>query len=124
ISPHDHNKIYVGSQFLHMTTDRGQSWQLISPDLTLNDTSRQGPSGGITGDNIGVEYGDVIYAITESPITPGLIWVGTNDGQVQLTRDGGGHWTNLSKRIPGLPPWGTIGNIEASRFDAATAYLT
>ncbi len=124
ISPHDHNKVYVGSQFLHMTTNGGQSWQLISPDLTLNDRSRQGPSGGITGDNIGVEYGDVIYAITESQVTADLIWVGTNDGVVQLTRDAGAHWTNVTKNIPGILPWGTIGNIEASRYDAGTAYIT
>ncbi|MBZ5522126.1 MAG: hypothetical protein LAP21_07785 [Acidobacteriia bacterium] len=124
ISPHDHKKVYVGSQFLHMTVNGGQSWELISPDLTLNDRTKQGPSGGITGDNIGVEYGDVIYSITESPVTAGLIWVGTNDGQVQITRDGGKRWTNVTKNIPGILPWGTINNIEASRYDSGTAYIT
>lgn len=124
ISPHDHSRIYVGSQYVHMTTNGGQSWELISPDLTLNDKSRQEHSGGIWGDNIGVEYGDVVYAIAESPITPGLIWVGTNDGQVQITRDAGKTWTNVSKNLPGLISWGTINNIEPSSFDAGTAYLT
>lgn len=124
ISPHDHNKLYVGSQFVHQTTDAGQSWQIISPDLTLNDKSRQGFSGGLTGDNIGVEYAGVVFAIAESPKEPGLIWAGTNDGLVQVTRDGGKNWTNVTKNLPNLPPWGTVSNIEASRYDAATAYLT
>jgi photosystem II stability/assembly factor-like uncharacterized protein len=124
ISPHDHNKVYVGSQFLHVTTDGGNSWQVISPDLTRNDKSRQGSSGGLTPDNIGVEYAGTIFAITESPKEAGLLWVGTNDGLVQISRDGGKNWTNVTKNIPGLPEWGTIDNIEASRYDAGTAYLT
>jgi photosystem II stability/assembly factor-like uncharacterized protein len=124
ISPHDHNKIYIGSQYLHQSTDGGQSWQEISPDLTLNDKSRQQSSGGLTPDNIGVEYADVIHAIAESPKQAGLIWVGTNDGVVQVTRDGGKSWTNVTKNIPNLPPWGTVGNVEPSRHDAGTAYVT
>jgi photosystem II stability/assembly factor-like uncharacterized protein len=124
ISPHDHNKIFTGSQYVHQSTDGGQSWQEISPDLTLNDKSRQQSSGGLTPDNIGVEYGDVVYAIAESPKQAGLIWAGTNDGLVQLTRDGGKSWTNVTKNVPNLPPWGTVSNIEPSRYDAGTAYLT
>ena len=124
ISPHDHKKIYVGSQFVHQTTDDGQSWQIISPDLTTNDKSKQGFSGGLTGDNIGVEYFSVIFAIAESPKEKGLIWVGTNDGLVQVTRDGGKNWTNVTKNIPNLPPWGTVSNIEPSRYDPGTAYIT
>ncbi len=124
MSPHDHNRIYVGSQFIHMTVNGGQSWELISPDLTLNDKTKQQHSGGLTGDNIGVEYGDVIYSVAESPLVPGLIWAGTNDGLVQLTRDGGKHWTNVTKNIPGMIPWGTVSNIEPSRFHAGSAYLT
>jgi photosystem II stability/assembly factor-like uncharacterized protein len=124
ISPHDHNRLYVGSQYIHQTTDGGQSWQLISPDLTTNDKSKQGFSGGLTGDNIGVEYAPVVFAIAESPKEKGLIWAGTNDGLVQLTRDGGSNWTNVTKNIPNLPPWGTVSNIEPSRFDAGTAYIT
>src|SRR5215467_2065429 len=124
ISPHDHNKIYVGSQYVHQTTDAGQSWQVISPDLTNNDKSKQGFSGGLTGDNIGVEYAGVVFAIAESPKEAGTIWAGTNDGQVQLTRNGGKDWTNLTKNIPNMLPWGTVSNIEPSRYNAGTAYLT
>jgi hypothetical protein len=124
ISPFDHNKVYVGSQFVHVTTDGGASWQVISPDLTRNDKSKQGISGGLTPDNIGVEYAGVVFSIAESPKQAGVIWAGTNDGYVQLTRDGGKTWTNLTKNIPGLPEWGTVDNIEASRFNVATAYLT
>jgi len=124
ISPHDHKKLYAGSQFVHQTTDDGQSWQVISPDLTTNDKSKQGFSGGLTGDNIGVEYFSVIFAIAESPREKGLIWVGTNDGLVQLTRDGGKNWSNVTKNIPNLPPWGTVSNIEPSRYEPGAAYLT
>ena len=124
ISPHDHNKVYVGSQFVHVTTDGGNSWQIISPDLTRNDKSRQQLSGGLTPDNIGVEYAGVIFALTESSKEAGLIWAGTNDGQVQVTRDGGKNWTNVTKNLPNFPEWGTVDNVEASRYDAATAYLT
>lgn len=124
ISPHDHKKLYVGSQFVHQTTDDGQSWQIISPDLTTNDKSRQGFSGGLTGDNIGVEYFSTLFAIAESPKEKGLIWTGSNDGVVHLTRDGGKNWTNVTRNIPGLPPLGTISNIEPSRYDAGAAYLT
>ena len=124
ISPHDHNKIYTGSQYVHQSIDGGQSWQDISPDLTLNDKSRQQSSGGLTPDNIGVEYGDVVYAIAESPKQAGVIWAGTNDGLVQVTRDGGKSWTNVTKNIQNLPVWGTVSNIEPSRYDAGTAYIT
>ncbi|HVS80294.1 MAG TPA: hypothetical protein VHE60_01000 [Pyrinomonadaceae bacterium] len=124
ISPHDHHKVYVGSQFVHQTTDGGNSWQVISPDLTLNDKSKQGFSGGLTGDNIGVEYAGVVFAIAESPKEAGTIWAGTNDGLVQITRDGGKNWTNVTKNIPNMLSWGTVSNIEPSRYNAGTAYLT
>ena len=124
ISPHDHNKVYVGSQFVHVTTDGGNSWQIISPDLTRNDKSRMQISGGLTPDNIGVEYAGTVFAIAESPKEAGVIWAGTNDGYVQITRDGGKNWTNVTKNIPNLPDWGTVSNIEASRYDAGTAYIT
>jgi photosystem II stability/assembly factor-like uncharacterized protein len=124
ISPHDRNTVYVGSQHVHRTTNGGQSWEVISPDLSLNDKSRQQFSGGLTGDNIGVEYAAVVMAIAESPREKGLIWAGTNDGQLQVTRDAGKTWTNVTKNIPNLPPLGTVGNVEPSRYDAATAYLT
>jgi photosystem II stability/assembly factor-like uncharacterized protein len=124
ISPHDHNTLYVGSQHVHRTSNGGQSWDVISPDLTLNDKSRQQLSGGLTPDNIGVEYAGVVFAIAESPREKGLIWAGTNDGLVQLTRDGGKTWTNVTANIPNLPPWGTVSNIEPSRHDAGSTYLT
>ncbi|HKP29385.1 MAG TPA: hypothetical protein VJU15_08270 [Gemmatimonadales bacterium] len=124
ISPHDHNKVYVGSQYVHVTTDGGRSWKAISPDLTRNDKSRQHPSGGLTPDNVGVEFSGVVFAIAESRLKAGLLWVGTNDGKVHLSEDGGGSWKDLTANLPGLLPWGTISNIEPSRFDASTAYLS
>lgn len=124
ISPFDHHRVYVGSQYVHVTTDRGQTWQVISPDLTRNDRSKMGISGGLTPDNIGVEYAGVVFSITESPKEAGVIWAGTNDGLVQVTRDGGKHWTNVTANIPNLPEWGTVSNIEASRYDAGKAYIT
>lgn len=124
ISPFDHNRVYVGSQYVHVTTDRGQSWHVISPDLTRNDRSKMGISGGLTPDNIGVEYAGVVFSIAESPKEQGVIWAGTNDGLVQITRDGGKHWTNVTANIPNLPEWGTISNIEASRYAAGKAYIT
>jgi photosystem II stability/assembly factor-like uncharacterized protein len=124
ISPHDHSKVYVGSQYVHVTTDGGNSWQVISPDLTRNDKSRQQISGGLTPDNIGVEYAGTVFAIAESPKEAGVIWAGTNDGLLQITRDGGKSWNNITKSIPNLPEWGTVSNIEASRYAAGTAYIT
>src|SRR5215831_13525093 len=124
ISPHDHNTLYIGSQYLHRTTEGGQSWQVISPDLTLNDHSKMGSSGGLVPDNIGVEYAGVIYAIAESAKEKGLIWIGTNDGLVQLTRDSGKTWTNVTANMPNLPVWGSVRSIAPSRYDAGTAFLT
>ena len=124
ISPHDHNVVYAGSQFVHRTSDAGKSWQVISPDLTTNDASKQGPSGGLTRDNLAVEYGCVVFAIAESPIDNGCIWAGSNDGLVHVTRDSGKTWANVTKNIPKLPVWGTVSNIEPSRYHAGTAYIT
>jgi len=124
ISPHDRNKLYIGSQHVHQSTDGGQSWQEISPDLSTNDKTHQQSSGGLTPDNIGVEYGNVVFAIAESPKQAGLIWAGTNDGLLHVTRDGGKTWTNVTKNIPNLPPLGTISNVEPSRYDAGVAYIT
>lgn len=123
ISPHDHNTVYTASQHVHRTTNGGQSWEVISPDLTLNDRSRMKSSGGLTGDNIGVEYAGVVYGLAESPRERGLIWAGTNDGLLHLTRDGGKTWTNVTKNLPGLLPWGSFRSIVASRYDAGTAYV-
>jgi photosystem II stability/assembly factor-like uncharacterized protein len=124
ISPHDHNTIYAGSQHVHRTTNGGQTWEVISPDLTLNDKSRQVRSGGLTPDNVGVEYAGVVFAIAESPREKGVIWAGTNDGVVQVTRDNGARWNNVTANLPGLPAWGTVSNIEPSHFDGGTAYVT
>jgi photosystem II stability/assembly factor-like uncharacterized protein len=123
ISPNDHNTVYVGSQHVHRTTNGGQSWEVISPDLTLNDRSRMGPSGGLTGDNIGVEYAGVVYGIAESPVEPGLIWAGTNDGLLHVTRDDGATWTNVTGNMPGLPEWIAVRSIAPSRYAAGTAYV-
>jgi photosystem II stability/assembly factor-like uncharacterized protein len=124
ISPHDHNKVYVGSQHVHATTNGGRSWQVISPDLSRNDRSRMVRSGGLTPDNIGVEYSGVVFAIRESPRKAGLIWAGTNDGKLHLTQDGGTTWTDLTANLPNAPFWGTISNVEASRYEDGTAYLS
>jgi photosystem II stability/assembly factor-like uncharacterized protein len=124
ISPHDSDVVYVGSQYVHRTTDGGYSWQEISPDLTLDLEDHQQSSGGVAIDNLMTYDGSLVFAIAESPRDAGTIWVGTNDGQVQLTRNAGDSWTNVTENIPDLPPWGTVGNIEPSRFDAATAYVS
>ena len=124
ISPHDNKTIYVTSQYVHRTTNDGQTWEVISPDLSLNDKGMQGFSGGLTGDNIAVEYSNVIYAFEESPVKEGLFWAGTNDGLVHISQDGGKNWTNVTKNIPNLPKLGVVRNIEASRWDAGKAYLT
>ena len=123
-SPHVKHRVYVGSQFVHQSDDGGQSWQIISPDLTLNLKDHQQNSGGVAIDNLMTFDGATLFAIEESDLETGLIWVGTNDGQVQLTRDGGKNWNNLTANIPALPPWGTIANIEPSRYSAGTAYIT
>jgi len=123
-SPHTQGRVYVGSQFVHKTDDGGQSWQVISPDLTLNLKSHQQNSGGVAIDNLMTFDGSTLFAIEESKFEAGVIWVGTNDGQVQLTRDGGENWMNLTGNIPDLPEWGTIANIEPSRYDKATAYIS
>lgn len=124
VSPHDHNRVYVGSQFVHQTTDGGHSWQVISPDLTANDKSKQQRTGGLTADDASPLYGCTLFALAESPLEAGLIWAGSNDGKLHLTRDGGKTWTDVSGNLPDLPPWGTVSNIEPSRFAAGTCYIT
>ena len=122
ISPHDPNTLYHGGERLFKTTDGGVHWEAISPDLTRNDKSKQQPSGGdITLDDTGTEYYDTIFAVAESPITKGLIWVGTDDGLIQLTRDGGKNWANVTPKD--LPEWSRVSQVEASPHDAGTAYV-
>ncbi len=123
-SPHTKHRVYVGSQFVHKSDDGGQSWQVISPDLTLNDKTHQQNSGGIAVDNLMTFDGSVLFSIEESELEPGLIWTGSNDGQVHLTKNGGASWTNVTANIPDLPKWGTIANIEISRYKKGTSYIT
>ncbi len=123
-SNHVKHRVYVGSQFVHKSDDNGNSWQVISPDLTLNDKSHQQNSGGIAIDNLMTWDGAVLISIQESKLEEGLIWTGSNDGQVHITRDGGENWLNVSHNIPELPEWGTISNIEVSRHSEGSAYIT
>ena len=121
-SPHDPNTIYYGGERIFKTTDGGTHWQAISGDLTRNDKSKQQPSGGpITVDDTGTEYYDTLFSIAPSPLKKGLIWAGTDDGFVQITRDEGKNWTNVTPKD--LAPWSRISLIEASPHDAATAYV-
>ena len=124
IDPFDHNTVYYGCQVIFKTSNGGQSWSVISPDLSTHDPSRIVSSGGIVGDNLGQFYGEVVFAIAPSTIQKGLIWAGTNDGQIWYTRNGGGNWTNVSKDVSGLPAWGTITSIQPSFFDPGTAYVS
>jgi photosystem II stability/assembly factor-like uncharacterized protein len=121
-SPHDAKTMYFAGEVLFKTTDAGMSWTIISPDLTRNDKSKQAASGGpITKDNTGVEVYDTIFSVVESPVQKDLIWAGTDDGLVQLTRDGGQHWQNVTPKA--MPDWGTVSTIETSSREAGTAYL-
>ncbi|HWS27045.1 MAG TPA: hypothetical protein VN259_10805, partial [Xanthomonadales bacterium] len=124
-SPNEPGTIYLGSQFLFRTRDQGQTWERISPDLSTQDKARQQQekSGGITVDNSSAEMHTTIYAISESPRNGNLIWVGTDDGNVQLTRDGGKNWNNTAKNLKGLPKGAWISWVEASRHDEATAFI-
>jgi photosystem II stability/assembly factor-like uncharacterized protein len=122
ISPHDPNTLYHGGERLFKTTDAGMHWEAISPDLTRNDKSKQQPSGGaIDIDDTGTEYYDTIFAIAESPVTKGQIWVGTDDGLIQITRDAGKTWNNVTPKA--LPEWSRISQIDASPQDAGVAYV-
>jgi photosystem II stability/assembly factor-like uncharacterized protein len=123
VSYTDANEVYVGANVLFRSTDGGQSWTPISPDLTNNDKTRQRISGGpINHDISGAETYNTILSITLAPTDPNVIWVGTDDGNVQVTRDGGRTWTNVRPR--GLPPEGRVYQVGVSPFDAGTAYVT
>ena len=124
ISPHDPKTVYFGGNVLFKTTDEGYSWEVISPDLTTNDKSKQLTSGGeIYQDNTAAEFHCSILTIAESHVQEGVIWVGTDDGNVHITTDGGKKWTDITKRISGMPKNSWVGKIDASHFDAGTAYI-
>ncbi len=123
-SPHDNDTLYAAANVLFKSTNEGQSWEIISPDLTRNDKSKQGPSGGpITKDNTSVEYYDTIFTVMESPVQAGTIWTGADDGVVSLTRDGGKNWSNVTPPSSVMPEWIQINSLDASPHDAATAYV-
>lgn len=123
ISSHDPKTVYTGGNYLFRTIDGGHSWKIISPDLSTNDPEKQKDSGGpITLDNTGAEIHCTIITISESPVEKGIIWCGTDDGNVQITRDGGKTWKNVVKNIKSLPPNTWCSRIEASHFDSGTAY--
>ncbi len=122
ISPHDPNTLYAAAEIVFKSTNQGQSWTAISGDLTRNDKSKQKPSGGpITLDITSVEYYDTVFAIAESPVKKDMLWAGTDDGLVQVSTNGGQNWTNVTPKD--LPEWSMISIVEASRYDAGTAYL-
>jgi photosystem II stability/assembly factor-like uncharacterized protein len=122
ISPHDPDVVYTTAQMVFKSVDHGRSWTAISPDLTRNDKSKQESSGGpIIKDNTSVEYYDTVFTIAESPVQKDLIWAGTDDGLVQITRDGGKSWSNVTPK--GMPEWSLVSLIEASPHEAGAAYV-
>ncbi|ARA94725.1 hypothetical protein AWN76_017230 [Rhodothermaceae bacterium RA] len=125
LDPFDPQTVYYGSQYVHKSTDRGDSWTIISPDLTTNDTTkqRQLESGGLTYDVTQAENFTTILTIAPSPLERGVLWVGTDDGQVQLTRDGGQTWTNVVGRIPGVPEGTWVPQIRASKHRPGEAFV-
>ncbi|HUF51314.1 MAG TPA: hypothetical protein VMN60_10795 [Longimicrobiales bacterium] len=125
LDPNDADVLYYGSQFLHMSRDRGETWQIISPDLTTNDPEKQkqAESGGLTLDVTAAENHTTILTIAPSPVERGVIWIGTDDGNVQLTRDGGRSWSNVVTRIRGVPEATWVPHVEASKHAAGTAYV-
>jgi photosystem II stability/assembly factor-like uncharacterized protein len=124
LSPNEKGTIYIGAQFLFRSRDHGQTWDRISPDLSTNDPEKQKQeqSGGVTIDNSAAEMHTTIYSISESPKDKNVIWVGTDDGNVQVTRDGAKNWTNVVANVPNLPKNSWVSWVQASNFDAGTAY--
>jgi hypothetical protein len=125
VDPFEPGTIYYGSQYLHKSTDRGASWTVISPDLTTDkpEWQQQSKSGGLTPDVSAAENFTTIIAIAPSPLQKGVIWVGTDDGRLHVTRDGGATWTSLEKNVPGVPANTWIPHIRPSKFDAASAFV-
>ncbi len=125
MDPFDPGVVYFGSQFVHVTRDFGETWSIISPDLTTNNPEyqKQNESGGLTTDATGAENYTTILTLSPSPVEQGVLWVGTDDGNVQLTRDGGKTWTNVVDRIKGVPRGTWVPHVEASKHAAGTAYV-
>ncbi len=123
-SAHIPDRLYIGSQFVHVSDDMGDTWKIISPDLTTNDPKKQtqSESGGLSADNSGAENHTTIFTIAESPLDKNILWVGTDDGNVQVTKDGGAKWTNTIKGLEGLPKNTWVYHIEASSFEKGRAY--
>jgi len=126
ISPNNPNTVYFGGNYLFKSVDRGDSWRIISPDLTTNDAKWRNPSnsGGLTNSNTGGENHFNIITIAESPVDETVVWAGTDDGNVQLTQDGGVSWTNVKSNFKGVPDKIWVSRVEASHFDKGTAYVT
>src|SRR5438552_3111966 len=123
-SPNDPSTLYSAANVLFKSTNEGQSWEVISPDLTRNDKSKQGASGGpITKDNTSIEYYDTIFTVMESPVAAGTIWAGSDDGRVNVTRDGGKNWSNMTPPKDIMPEWIQINSLDASPFNPGTAYV-
>ncbi len=122
LSPHDPKSLYITGNHVFRSTDEGSSWEAISPDLTRNDVTKMDASGGpITKDNTGAEYYCTIFAFAESPVQRGVLWAGSDDGLVHVSRDDGANWENVTPKD--LPEWALISIIEASPHDPATAYV-
>jgi photosystem II stability/assembly factor-like uncharacterized protein len=122
IDPFDHNTVYYGCQMVLRTTNSGMSWSEFSPDLSTRDPAHVVPSGGVVGDNLGQFYGEVVFAIAPSEIQKGLIWAGTNDGKVWFKKEGA-DWKDVTPKLAGVPPLGTISKLEPSHFDPGTLYV-
>jgi len=125
-SPNHAGTLYIGAQYLFRSSDRGDSWERISPDLTTNDPARQrqDDTGGLTIDNSTAENNTTIFTVSESPLDDRLIWAGTDDGNLQVTEDGGAHWRNVAPNVPGLDGRTWVSSVQASRYDRKTAYVS
>jgi len=124
LSPHDKNTVYYGGNVVFKSTDFGKTWQVISPDLTTNDPEKQQAAGGpVWTENTTAEYHCTIISLAESPARAGVIWAGTDDGNLQITRDGGKTWTNVIKNVPGVPPFSPVSHVEPSRTSPDVAYV-
>ncbi|MDA7977415.1 MAG: hypothetical protein MPJ50_01440 [Pirellulales bacterium] len=124
LSPHNPHTVYFGGNYLFKSVDRGDTWKIISPDLSTNNSEKMKPSGGINPDNTAAEFHGTVVTISESPLTQGVVWVGTDDGNVQVTRDDGVTWTDVTKNLETVPAELWVSRVEASHFDPATAYVS